>query len=424
MEIVKINKCFLPLYTSSKRYFIITGGRGGSKTFTVRDFVLRLLEEVGQGILYTRYTLTSAQDTIIPLFNKYIEQVSNPNLYYITRNKIIHRRTKSFVLFSGIKPSSGDQTGKLKTLPDITTWVIEEGEDFNDEAAFTDIDDSIRAEGIPNRIIWVQNPTTREHFIYKKFFEHHHRIEYVQDAGYYVDQYGEKRMFKFQRCTHPEVEHIHTTYHINIAHLNKDKVAQWEKVRIDNPKKYEHKYIGAWLDRSEGVIFENWEEGAFDTSLPYAFGQDYGFSIDPTTLIKVAIDEKAKKMYWHEEYYKTQQLSADEILKINQARTNRNDLIIGDSQEGILIKGLKDKGLNIKPCKKGAGSVAAGITKMCDYIHIITPTSTNIKKEFNNYIWSDKKANIPIDDYNHAIDAGRYAFDFLTKKKRKRAQYT
>ena len=49
--------------------------------------------------------------------------------------------------------------------------------------------------------------------------------------------------------------------------------------------------------RPVGAIFDNWSEGAFDESLPFCFGQDYGFSIDPTTMIKVAINQKEKKNF-------------------------------------------------------------------------------------------------------------------------------
>ena len=56
----------------------------------------------------------------------------------------------------------------------------------------------------------------------------------------------------------------------------------------------------------EGAIFTNFEIGSFDTSLPYAYGQDYGFTIDPTTLAKVAVDEKKKIIYCDEQLYSTQ----------------------------------------------------------------------------------------------------------------------
>ncbi len=418
MNSVVINKVFQPLYTTKKRYIVLTGGRGSAKTFTVQDFLIRLLEEVGQKILYTRFTMRSVEKTIIPLFSKHIELISDYKKYHITKNLITNKVTGTSIMFSGIKTSSGDQTANLKTLPDITTWVIEEGEDFNNEASFDDIDDSVRVKGTQNRIIWIQNPTTAEHFLYKKFFKDSHIIKYVDEAGQYLDSEGNTKRFYYQKCTHPDVEHIHTTYHMNIDNLNKKKVELWEEVRVIDPKKYQHKLIGAWLDKAEGVIFDNWIEGAFDESLIYGYGQDYGFSIDPTTLVKVAVDKKRKRMYWHEEYYESKKIGTGEIYEVNKARIGKkNDLIIADSQEGRLIQDLRKKGLNIQPCVKGQGSVTAGLSAMSDYLHIVTPESSNIKKELNNYCWNDKKAGIPIDDYNHAIDAARYIFQYFNNPK-------
>ena len=115
----KIKSKYKPLYTSKKRYFILTGGRGSGKTFVVQDFLIRLLEEVGQNILYTRYTATSVDETIMPLFVEYLNSVADVNSYHITKDKIINKRTRSFIMFSGIKANSKDQTGKLKTLPNI-----------------------------------------------------------------------------------------------------------------------------------------------------------------------------------------------------------------------------------------------------------------------------------------------------------------
>jgi Phage terminase large subunit len=92
-------------------------------------------------------------------------------------------------------------------------------------------------------------------------------------------------------------------------------------------------------------------------------------------------------------------------------------LIIADSAEPRLIDDLKRKGLNIQGCVKGQGSVSAGISKMQDYKIVITPTSSNIRKELSNYVWNDKKAGIPVDAFNHLIDAIRYAFDYLARPK-------
>ena len=167
----------------------------------------------------------------------------------------------------------------------------------------------------------------------------------------------------------------------------------------------------------QGAIFTNWTMGDFDTSLPYVYGQDYGFSVDPTTLVKVAVDEKKKIIYADEKFYSTVGMGTNEIFEANKQATKPNELIIADSAEPRLIDDLRRKGTNIIPCEKGAGSVSAGITKMQDYQIVITPTSHNLRKELSNYIWNDKKAGIPVDAFNHCIDPLRYSTMYLTKHK-------
>ncbi len=227
--------------------------------------------------------------------------------------------------------------------------------------------------------------------------------------------------------THPDVLHLHTTYLDNIENLSEQFITIVESIKkesIDqctvngvlnqamfNKSKYAQKIIGRWADVAEGVIFDNVEEGEFDTSIPYCFGQDYGFSIDPDTLIKVAVDHKRKRIYLDEKYYGVNKLSTDDLFALNKAHIEKpKDLIAGDSSEPRLIEDLRKKGLNIKPTEKSPGIVTASILKMLEYKIIVTPDSHNLKKELRNYAWSDKKAGIPVDKYNHAIDAARYGF--------------
>src|SRR5690606_11492053 len=147
------------------------------------------------------------------------------------------------------------------------------------------------------------------------------------------------------------------------------------------------------------------------------YGQDYGFSVDTDTLIRVAVDRKKMLIYVDEEYCDKKDLGTNDIIALNKSRILKpNDLIVGDSAEDRLIADIKKQGkLNIIECWKAPGSVAASLLKMKDYTIVYTQRSRNIKTELKNYIWNDKKAGIPIDKWNHTIDAIRYAFDFLTK---------
>jgi phage terminase large subunit len=399
-----ISEDFKPLYTSNKRYYLITGGRASLKSTSVHDFVARLTYESGHGILFTRYTMTSAHKSIIPEFVTTLERLNIKGAFHITKSKIVNIKTGSFIIFSGIKTSSGDQTANLKSLAGITTWIIEEGEDFDDEKAFNTIDDSIRSTERQNRIIWIQNPTTKEHFIYKKW----------------IEPKSKQRKFKGHNITLSnmnEVEHIHTTYHLaeKLGYLSEGWIEKANKNEVNNPSHYYFNYIGGWLEKAEGVIYSEWERGSWDPSLSWCYGLDFGFHPDATAMLKVGIDQKQRKLYIQECLYK-KELSTDGIVSELKKIADRKDLIIADNSEKRLIHDIRDKDFNIHPCVKGAGSIKKGIKDILSYQLIVCGESDNLAKELNNYCWNDRRAGIPIDNWNHLLDGMRYAFDRLNRK--------
>lgn len=385
---ITISKKYVPLFESESRYFVITGGRGSGKSFALNSFLLLLTYEVGHTILFTRYTLTSAHISIIPEFVEKIEMADLHNDFSITKDEIINLRTGSKILFKGIKTSSGTQTANLKSLQGVTTWVLDEAEELVEEDVFDKIDLSVRNFTKQNRVILILNPTTKEHFIYSRFFE-----QKGVEAG--------------ATLTKGDTTYIHTTYLDNKEYLSESFLNQIEQLERINPKKYQHTILGGWLDKAEGVVFTNWKFGAFNPdNLQTSFGQDFGFSIDPTTLVEVAIDKSKRKIYVKEHLYKPK-LTTSEIAVINKQVCGGN-LIIADSAEPRLIAELQSQRCNIQPTEKGAGSITAGIALMQDFEIILEPNSLNIAKEFNNYIYSDKKSGLVIDNFNHAIDAIRY----------------
>lgn len=385
MTEVLINEKF-DLLGSDSRYFVITGGRGSGKSYSLNSFLLLLTYEVGHVILFTRYTLTSAHVSIIPEFIDKIETAGVANEFRITKDEIVNLRTGSKILFRGIKTSQGTQTANLKSLANVTTWVLDEAEELVDEDVFDKIDFSIRAKGIQNRVILVLNPATKEHFIYKRFFE---------QRGV---QAGTNEVVK-------DTTYIHTTYLDNYKHLSESFIRQVEQMKANNRSKFEHVILGGWLDKADGVVFTNWRFGDFNPDgLQTSCGMDFGFSVDPDTLTEVAIDKTKKKIYLKEHIYQngiqTHVLAPMILNKVG------NMLIIADSAEPRLIADLKHAGVNIQPVKKG--TIESGISRMQDFEIIVEPNSHNIAKELNNYAYADKGSKLYIDSYNHAIDGARY----------------
>lgn len=379
------------LLGSDSRYFIVTGGRGSAKSFSVTTFLLLLTEEKGHTILFTRYTLVSAHISIIPEFIEKIDLLDMHSRFHITKDEIVNIVTGSKIIFRGIKTSSGTQTANLKSLQGTTTWVLDEAEELQDEDIFDKIDYSIRHKTKQNRVILILNPTTKEHFIYTRFFE----SRGVQAGSNIIKG---------------DTTYIHTTYKDNEANLSESFLNQVENLRKHNPKRYEHQILGGWLERAEGVIFSNWKLGKFVNQGTSVFGQDFGFSIDPTTLIQTSIDKKNKRIYIKQHVYKTN-LSIQQMADLNKEFAMR-DVIVADSADPRLIEELRQKGCNIVEAVKGKDSVKFGIALLQDYELIVDEDSVDLVKELNNYCWLERKSQTPIDKFNHAIDAVRYAVTY------------
>jgi phage terminase large subunit len=330
--------------------------------------------------------MTSAHLSIIPEFQEKIDLMELNDFFTITKNEITNIQSGSEIIFRGIKTSSGDQTANLKSLQGVTTWILDEAEELVDETTFDKINLSIRQKGKQNRVILILNPATKEHWIYKRFFE----AEGVTEGF---------------NGTKGNTTYIHTTYEDNIENLDQSFIDEILRIKETNPKKYNHVILGGWLDKAEGVVFDNWKFGAFNPdNLQTSFGQDYGYSVDPTTLTEVAIDKKKKIIYVKECFYKTK-LTTSEIYSLNNTYAGRK-LIIGDNSEGRLIDELRIKGNNTIRCDKPP--IEFGISLMQDYEIIVEPNSHNIAKELNNYVYIDKGSRLYLDAYNHAIDGIRY----------------
>ena len=377
-------------HTSDARYFIVTGGRGSGKSFAINTILLMLTYQAGHTILFTRYTLRAASISIIPEFIEKLELLNVVQEFKITRDEIINKGNGSKIIFRGIKTSSGDQTANLKSLQGITTWVMDEAEELNDEDIFDKIDLSVRNKAQDNRVILILNPTTKEHFIYQRWFESR-GIE----AG--------------ANITKEDTSYIHTTYKDNIENLSPSYIKQIETMQKRRPERYKHTILGSWLDKAEGIIFDNWIVGEFKQVGKIVFGQDYGFSNDPSTLVKTSIDKSNKIIYVQLCFYQPK-LTTSEIAVLNK-KFAANNLIVGDSAEPRLITELS-RHCNIVPAIKGQGSITYGISLLQDYDLVIDPESTDIIKELNNYCWLEKKSQTPVDNFNHSLDALRYAVSY------------
>ena len=229
MDQIRLLDKYQPLFYDKPptRYFLVTGGRGSGKSWTVALNLLNLTYEKDEIILFTRWTLLSAFISIIPEFIQKIELMGKESDFDITQSEIINKKTGSKILFRGIKTSQGTATANLKSIAGVTTFVIDEVEELVDQDIFDRIDLSVRSKTRPNRVILVMNPSYQSHWIYINFI-------------------SKKRI---------DTTYIHTTYLDNKENLSLSFIQAAERTKTENITRYNHLFLGEWLPDAEGLLW-------------------------------------------------------------------------------------------------------------------------------------------------------------------------
>ena len=172
----------------------------------------------------------------------------------------------------------------------------------------------------------------------------------------------------------------------------------------------------------DGLIFDNWREEAFDiqaiskkAGVKSAFGLDFGYTNDPTALFCGLVSQAEKTIWVFDELYEkalTNRAICERITAMGYAK----ERIKGDCAEPKSIDELRDAGLHrIRAARKGKDSVNNGIQYIQGYTIIVHPRCVNFITEISNYTWAEDKfgakINVPIDDFNHLMDAMRYGLE-------------
>lgn len=376
--------------------------RNSGKSFAASTFIERLTfekyppEGLVHKVLYTRYTMTSANISIIPEMMEKVELDGTGKYFRHTREDVINNMTGGRILFRGIKSSSGNQTAKLKSIHGVTTFVCDEAEEFTSETDYEKIMLSIRQKGIQNRVIIIMNPTDSNHFVYRKYIKDTHRL--VMYDGVPV-----------QISTHPNVLHIHTSYLDNIDNLSEEFLREARWMKESDPARYAHVFMGQWSDVAEGAVFKKWGVvSEFPANAKkVALGLDLGYTNDVSACVKCGVMDN--DLYLDEQFYRRGMLAQELIRELRE----RGLFVYSDSADPRLIQEIANGGVIIYPVAKPAGSIVAGIERMKMFDNIfVTSRSLNLQDELRNYVWARDKdgnaINYPEDHDNHAIDASRY----------------
>ena len=394
---IGISPKYKPLFDRPKGVdtYIVTGGRFSSKSYSVAIAAVNWAASLGHRILYGRYTNVSGKDSTFPEVEEKIKLLGWDSAFNITINRIEGILNDSKIVFKGFKTGSNQQTASLKSLKDFSILIVEEAEEIPDFDTYEKVSLSIRGNNNeskePNIKALILNPVTKEHWIFKEFFE-----SKGVEAGF--------NGIKDNVC------YIHTSYLDCLDFVPKDIIRSFDSMKLLKPKRYKHIVLGGWLDKMEGCVIEDWRIGEFDESLPSVYGMDFGYVNDPTTLVKIATDKN--NIYTDLKLHNIG-MSTTDIINFLEYTVHKNDLILADCAEPRLIEELKYAGFNVIACRKGKDSIKNGLARLNEKTIISREEDIPLHKELNNYVWNDKKSNTPIDNWNHVIDALRYGYDEL-----------
>ena len=191
-----------------------------------------------------------------------------------------------------------------------------------------------------------------------------------------------------------------------------DKIREKIEALKDNDLDLWKVYARGMTGRIEGLVLRKWfitNEDFADKKL-IGYGLDFGFSNDPSTLVEVRMQDG--ELWVKELVYDTGMTNNDISHRMEALNVSRGSLIVADSSEPKSIEELRRMRWTIDGVKKGADSIMFGINLLKGYKINVHSSSKNLIKELEQYKWkvdrSGKSLNVPIDNYNHAIDALRY----------------
>lgn len=399
----KVGKGYADFWKFKGRYRVVKGSRASKKSKTTALWCIsQLMKYPKANLLVVRKTYRTLKDSCFSDLKWAIHRLGVDEHWSYTTNplEITYIPTGQKILFRGL-----DDPLKVTSISvDIgcLCWLwIEEAYEINNEEDFDMLDESIRGEvpdGLYKQITITFNPWNEKHWLKKRFFDNPSEDTLAITTNYLCNEW-----------------------------LDESDKNVFEKMKTNNPRRYQVAGLGNW-GIVDGLVYENWKEQEFDieeikriANIESAFGLDFGYTNDPSALFCGLVDRKNMKIYVFDEMYEkglSNKAIYQNILDLGYAKEH----ITADSSEPKSIDELRNLGLyRVQAANKGKDSINNGIQYIQDFEIIIHPKCVNFLTEISNYTWDkDKfgnKLNKPIDDFNHLLDAFRYAMERFNKGK-------
>ncbi|MFI3175419.1 MAG: PBSX family phage terminase large subunit [Bacillota bacterium] len=383
------------------RYRVVKGSRASKKSKTIAlYFIYSMMKYKGANLLVVRKTHRTLLDSCFAELSWAIGRFSVSHLWKTTKSPLMmeYLPTGQKIYFRGL-----DDPLKITSITvkeGVLCWLwIEEAYELMNESHFDTLVESIRGE-VPNELfkqVTISfNPWSDKHWLKQRFFD----------------------------TKSEDILAITTNYFCN-EWLDESDFMMFEMMKEKNPKRYAVAGLGHW-GITEGGIFENWKEEDFliedikmIPKIQAVFGLDFGFTNDPTALFCGYIDTSHRVLYVFDELYQ-KGMQNRKIYEMILHMGYYKEAITADSAEPKSIAELRELGLHrIRRAEKGKDSVRKGIDFLKGYEIVVHPSCVNFLTEISNYSWKEdgtgKRQNEPKDDFNHLMDAMRYAVERVAK---------
>lgn len=409
-----VGKGYGQFWRSRNFYRVVKGSRGSKKSKTTAlNFIVNLLKCPWANLLVVRrYSNTNKQSTYTD-FKWACNQLKVSHKFKFNESlpEITVKATGQKILFRGL-----DDELKITSITvDVGSlcWAwFEEAYQIETEDKFSTVVESIRGslQDTSSFTFDRSDGTTRSIPFYKQI---------TVTFNPWNERHWLKKVFFDEDTKRSDTLALTTTFRCN-EWLDEVDIKRYEDLYVTNPRRARIVCDGDW-GVAEGLVFENYEVKDFDIVSTIkrigetTAGLDFGFTHDPTTFPRLAVDLDNRELWIYAEHYE-HAMTTDDIFKMIVDADMQNAVITADSDEQRLVAELQAKGIRrLVPSIKGKGSINAGIDFMKQFKIYIHPSCVKTIEEFDTYIYKQDKdgrwLNEPIDNNNHIIDAIRYALE-------------
>jgi phage terminase large subunit len=399
-----VGKGYADFWRFRGRYRVCKGSRASKKSKTAALwFIVNMMAYADANLLVVRKVFRTLKDSCFTELKWAINRLGVQAFWKITESplEMTYISTGQKIYFRGLDDSL--KVTSITVSVGYLCWIwIEEAYEISNETDFAMLDESIRGE-VPDELFkqltLTFNPWNERHWLKAKFFDKPDDEVLAKTTNYLCNEWLDEADFKV-----------------------------FETMKKNNPRRYRVAGLGDW-GIVEGLIYDNWEEKAFNhqsdafkikhPNIKSAFGLDFGYTNDPSALFCGLVDTEAAEIWVFDEIYE-KAMSNKAIYQRIYGRGYAKEKIRADSAEPKSIDELRELGIhNIKPARKGKDSVNNGIQYIQGFKIYVHPRCVNFLTEIGNYTWDADKAGVklnkPVDDFNHLLDAMRYALEEFVK---------